>query len=481
MLSVKNISKRFGGISAVSKASLEVNAGEVIALIGPNGAGKSTLIKVIAGLLMPDTGQVKFNGVDISWLFPYKFYRSPSNLGLVLQHTRIVEGLSPIDNIKIGLNPGTGRAFINSLSWWGKRVWRGRTEQAEAWLNELLGKDLPKDAGTLSHGQKRILELLRLRMSQPLAILLDEPTAGLHPDVVTKLSQIISDFKRQGVAIILSEHNINFVEAVSDRIYEMNAGEITFVRSNKPETNIDKKAPVIFVKKETSLPASQGNPLNKSIVKVIDLQGGYNTTPIFHSFSIDIPQSSLTSFIGPNGSGKSTALKAIANLLPWRKGKVIWGINNMLVRRSLLGQPRGISFVLQAHCIFDYLTVKENLLLAADKLPSHMRYEAIERACNEMPQISREWWEKRAGELSGGEQQLLAIARGLVCGPRVLILDEPTAGLSSRAIQDLQSILKKLLRNGTSIIIAEHNMEFVNELSDKIIVFQTGERPREVN
>jgi len=199
---------------------------------------------------------------------------------------------------------------------------------------------------------------------------------------------------------------------------------------------------------------------------------------VFRSLSFDLYKSCLISFVGPNGSGKSTALKAIANLLPWQRGEILWGMQGELGRKSMLGQLEGMAFVLQSHRIFDKLTVRENLLLAADTLPSRAaRSEAIERVRGQLPQISESWLSKLGWQLSGGEQQMLAIAQGLVCSPKLLLLDEPTAGLNQTAIQQLQATIQRLINNGTSIIMAEHNVDFVSTVSDEIVMFRSGEKP----
>jgi branched-chain amino acid transport system ATP-binding protein len=474
ILSARNITKRYGGITAVSGASLDVNAAEVVSIIGPNGAGKSTLLKIVCGLLAPDVGEVNFNNKRLSWRLPFKHYRSPYNFGVVLQRTRVLSGLTPAENIRIGLDPGRGRSFFKSLL--PVRFQARSDKEVELLLREFLGDNFPDDAAELSGGQKRILELLRLKVSQPLIVALDEPTAGLHQSAIDILANIIRDFTQQGIGVLLSEHNLDFVNEVSNRVLEMNRGDIVLERSKNSKgrgVKINSLAPL-----KPKIRLTTENRTEDLILRLRNLEGGYDRTPVFHSLSFDVYKSRLISFVGPNGTGKSTALKAIANLLPWRRGEILWGAQGELGHKSMLGQPEGMAFVLQSHRIFDKLTVEENLLLAADRLSSSFaRLEAINRARTQLPQISESWWSKTGWQLSGGEQQLLAIAQGLVSTPKLLLLDEPTAGLNRKAIQQLQATLQRLLNNGTSIIMAEHNLDFVSALSDQVVMFRPGGNP----
>ena len=477
ILSIKNISKHYRGVIALDEVSLDIHTGEVVALVGPNGAGKSTLLNVVAGLTRPDTGEVTFNSSRISWFRPFKHFRAPQNMGFLMQHTRVVESLSPIDNVRIGLQPGNGRSLIKAVIFPRHQAWRSEADAIQEEFEAFLARSV-SDSALLSVGQKRILELLRLRKGLPIALLLDEPTAGLHASSIAELIELIDAFRKNGCAVLLCEHNLDFVRSISDRIVRMNKGAIATQSDNQRiDLWVDIHAqPIRSADQTATVERRTDNPL----ISIVDLQGGYDSGAIFHSLSFEMYTSEVISFVGPNGSGKSTALKAIAGLLPWRRGQVFRDGNNEITQR-LLGEHRGVSMVLQSHRIFDRLTIEENLLLAANKLDKRERENAISHACKYFPELINIAHNRPAAQLSGGQQQMLVLVQGLITNPRVLLLDEPTAGLSPPVVRDVEYVISQLKSDGISLIITEHNMNFVRAVSDRVFEFRIGEKPQEIS
>jgi ABC-type multidrug transport system ATPase subunit len=469
ILDVRGVKKHFGGIVAVKGVSLSLSRGDVVGIIGANGAGKSTLLAIAAGLLRPDEGSVLLHGQEISWTRPNRMYRAPENIGYLAQDSKIVSRLGAAANIVIAFEPGIGRSFWRIFLSSSRQRLQQEFSDAEAWLEEVIPGKMRHLAGSLSVGQKRILELLRFRAGKPAIVFCDEPTAGLHHDSISRLISFIQSLKTMRTTVLLTEHNLAFVAQVCERCVVMKEGGIW--GEILPRTlahHVSQPA----VELELQEPSQVRSRFQEPILEVTDLRGGYNTgISVFSQLSFSMRAKEVIGFTGPNGSGKSSALKAIANLLPWRTGRVTFpGIPN-----PALGIPEGIALMLQEKAVFPHLTVLENLLVAADKIRSRSdRLILIEELCGDQLKIPRKWWGRRASELSGGERRKVALAMALVIKPRLLLLDEPTSSLSSLAIDDIVHILTDYVTSVAGIILVEHNLDVLTALGAQIISFDVS-------
>jgi branched-chain amino acid transport system ATP-binding protein len=233
LVEVKGVSKRFGGLTAVSEVDLSVLAGEVHCLIGPNGAGKSTLFKLIVGLFPPTKGSILFDNVDITAERP--FARVQRGMSIKMQAPSVFKELPVLQNIQVAL----------------QERWSGAARAVEEdRLLELLNltQDRDKLAGALSHGQQQWLEIGMALALQPQLLLLDEPTAGMSPEETFKTGELIKSFNAAGMTVLVVEHDMAFVRQVAQRVTVLHLGKI-FARGSLEAILADEKVAEIYLGK----------------------------------------------------------------------------------------------------------------------------------------------------------------------------------------------------------------------------------------
>lgn len=466
ILAISGVSKSFGGVAAVSDVSMCVRSGEIVGLIGANGAGKSTLLRMAAGLLAPDSGSIRIAGKEVDAGRPHLIFKSPGNSSYLRQVSSVVSPLTLEENVTIGFRPGIGRSVSTIFSRRSLQLLVNEIQTARGWLAEVLPDSLGLGVDELSTGQKRRLELIRLKAGAPILALLDEPTAGLHSSAMAELEAELVKFNREGLTILLSEHNLEFVTRICNRCLIMDRGQIL------------KEVVRGWGGLQLPSPVTQGRGSNHvtvhrlereaapALVTARDLRGGYHSRAVFGPLCLSVSVGDVVGFVGPNGSGKSTALRAIAGLLPWRSGDLIFSRGF----KTALGTPRGISMLSQERAIFPNLTVYENLLVAADQLETRGRREQEIARVRESLSLPGTWLRKRGECLSVGEQRIVAIAMRLITNPGLLLLDEPTAGLAQGAIDSLIAALSGL--SECAIVAAEHNLIFLSAMGAELIHFE---------
>ena len=219
ILQVKGLSKRFGGLLAVSQLDFEVRKGEILGMIGPNGAGKSTTFNLIAGTYPATSGEVRFAGESILGLPPHRI--AARGVLRTFQHNRPFDGMSVLENVLVGAHTRFHSLFSkNSSSEENER--RARAEELIEFVG--LGGLAHADVGTLSFGQGRLLEIARALAGEPRLILLDEPAAGLTPDELARLAEIIRGIAGRGIAVLLIEHDMHFLLPLAHRVVVLNFG-----------------------------------------------------------------------------------------------------------------------------------------------------------------------------------------------------------------------------------------------------------------
>jgi ABC-type branched-subunit amino acid transport system ATPase component len=219
ILEVSRLSKRFGGLTAVSELDFEVREGEILGMIGPNGAGKSTTFNLIAGSYPATAGEVRFGGESILGLPPHRI--ATRGILRTFQHNRPFEGMPVIDNVLVGAHTRFHGLFSKNAS----REENERRHRAEELIEFVgLGGMAQADVGTLSFGQGRLLEIARALAGEPRLILFDEPAAGLAPAELDRLAEIIRGIAARGIAVLLIEHDMHFLLPLAHRVVVLNFG-----------------------------------------------------------------------------------------------------------------------------------------------------------------------------------------------------------------------------------------------------------------
>ena len=473
VLDVQGISKQFGGIRAVSNASLEVGAGQIHALIGPNGAGKTTLFNLISGLYPVEDGTIRLDGQPIHGV--------PSELichrGLArsFQITNLFKELTIYENLRLSLQAQRDMRF---------NIWRDIDSYPEvhaetAELVKFLGLEGIEEiqGGELSYGGQRLVDLGIALGSKPKVLLLDEPLAGLAAAERERVSNLIRNVA-VNIPVLIVEHDIDRVLGFSQAVTVMNQGEV--LMTGTPEAvRSDRRVQQIYT--GTGIPEvehSRSDAARENAAEVLRFEGVntfYGKSHILHDATLDVREGEIVALLGRNGAGKSTLLKTIAGLVPLASGTMryegrdIAGVDAPDIARA------GIGYVPQGRGLFAGMTVRENLSLgrlARQTDGSHGVVWSEEQILDYFPRL-KERLDIAADYLSGGEQQMVAVARAMSGNVKLLLLDEPFEGLAPTVILELFKVFD-LLRRHTSIVIVEHNLDLVLALADRVFALERG-------
>ncbi len=472
VLEVKNVEKRFGGIRAVKSVDLEVRNGEIHALIGPNGAGKTTTFNLISGMYLPDGGAVRLHDRDVSGLPAHLITRQ--GLARSFQITNLFEGLSIYENLRLSMQAQHPGHF---------NVWRDADGYAEVHaqtteLVKFLGLEGIEDikGGDLSYGGQRLVDLGIALASKPQVLLLDEPLAGLSAAERERVSNLIQTIAAN-VPVLIVEHDIDRVLGFSHEVTVMNEGAV-LMTGVPEEVRADQRVQEVYT--GTGTPAVTGRAVGgtenvATVLKVDRVNTFYGKSHILNDASLDIREGEIVALLGRNGAGKSTLLKSLAGLVPAASGSITFAGQELAGLAAPDIARAGVGYVPQGRGIFAGMTVAENLSLGrlARSTDGSQGVVWSEQRILQMFPALKERYHTAADYLSGGEQQMLAVARALSGDVRLLLLDEPFEGLAPAVIEELFRIFDQLRRE-VPILIVEHNLDLVLALADRVFALERG-------
>jgi branched-chain amino acid transport system ATP-binding protein len=470
VLELAAVEKRFGGIRAVAGASLQVRAGEIHALIGPNGAGKTTLFNVATGMFAPDGGTVTLHGQSVQGQAPHRICQQ--GLARSFQITNLFKGLSIYENLRLALqarHPGRFNAWRDVDSF--PEIHAETRELARflglEGIEEILG-------GELSYGGQRLVDLGLALGAKPRVLLLDEPLAGLAAAERERVSRLVTNVAA-GIPVLIVEHDIDRVLGLSHTVTVMNQGEV--LMSGTPEAvRVDRRVQEVYTGSGTPAVSARSSAVaGAPLLRFDRVNTFYGKSHILADATLDVREGEIVALLGRNGAGKTTLLKTLNGLVPPASGIIEYE------GRGIAGLPaheiarRGIGYVPQGRGLFAGMTVAENLALgrlarAADG--SHGVAWSEEKIFEVFPRL-RDRMHVAADYLSGGEQQMAAVARALSGNVKLLLLDEPFEGLAPSIVQELFSVFDAL-RGHTSIVIVEHNLDLVLALADRVFALERG-------
>jgi branched-chain amino acid transport system ATP-binding protein len=471
VLDVQGVGKRFGGIQAVSEASLSLHAGEIHALIGPNGAGKTTLFNLISGLHPADAGVVRLGGKDLHRLRDYEICRH--GLARSFQITNLFRRLSVYENLRLSLQACHASRF---------NCWRDvdafddvHAETAE--LIRFLGLEGIEtvEAGALSYGGQRLVDLGIALGSKPRALLLDEPLAGLAAAERERISTLVTRIAER-IPVLIVEHDMDRVFGFSDRVTVMNQGKVLFAGSPE-EVRCDPRVQEIYTGRGVPPAAGRGTTTTPAatVLRLDAVNTFYGKSHVLNDVSLDIGKGEIVALLGRNGAGKSTLLKTVAGLVKPASGRIELKGRDIAGRDAADIARLGIGYVPQGRGLFAGMTVADNLRLGRLARNAGGNSGAVwseDRIFAYFPRL-KERLHVAADYLSGGEQQMAAVARALSGNVDLLLLDEPFEGLAPAVTLDLFKVFDRL-RQEVSIVIVEHNLDLVLALADRVFALERG-------
>ena len=468
ILTVRGLHKRFGSLVVAADVHLDVHPYCLHSLIGPNGAGKTTFFNMLTGLLRADSGRIAFDGHDIGQLPVHRRIRL--GLGRSFQILSVFRNLTTFENVRVA---------VQARSQEQNNLWRDAYEieaiNDRTWsLLAAVGLEdrANESCANLSHGEQRLLEIAIALATDAKLLLLDEPLAGLAEADREIVGALIRQLATTH-AVLLIEHDIDRVLALSDRITVLHQGRV--IADGKPAEVANNPdvitaymgtaragGPVPTVRSDVTRAAAE-----KPMLELAAVQAGYAGSQILTDIDLVVHEGEAVALLGRNGVGKTTMLRAITGTVIKSAGKITMDGTDITRARSYEINRLGISIVPEGRRLFPNLTVMENLRLAAR--PGGAPFEEIFELFPKLKILQR----ARAESLSGGERQMLAIARALTVPSRLILLDEPFEGLAPAVVQEVMDALARL-RGRVAMIIVEHHAETVLPLVDRAYVLVNG-------
>ncbi|MFT5291023.1 MAG: ribose transport system ATP-binding protein [Planctomycetota bacterium] len=468
LLSVRGVHKRYPGVVALDQVDLTLNAGEILGVVGENGAGKSTLMKILAGIERPDAGSIELEGRTVI----IGSTRVASSLGIALIH----QELSLAPNLSVGANVFLGREPAR-FGLVDHAAIRARTETAL----QRIGADFSADASveSLAIGQQQGVEIAKALAQDAKILILDEPTSSLSLAESRHLVAVIQSLREKGVSIIYISHRLSEVSALCDRVLVlrdgMNSGELS-------ASEISHGAMVrLMVGRDVSVEPSLGHAVGgEPVLRITGLRTAANP---HHAVSLAVSKGEIVGLSGLVGAGRTELMRTLFGVDRQLEGQI--SISGTMLPG---GNPQqsiraGIGFVPEdrkQHGLFLDLALQANIGIAS--LAQNSRHGFVDmRAEAELAvemikalSIKASGPDQTAGLLSGGNQQKVVLAKWLATRPKLLLLDEPTRGIDVGSRQEIYAILRRLAKDGVSILFASSEMEEVLALSDRTLVMHRG-------
>lgn len=453
MLQVSGLGVRYGGLKAVNNASLDVNRGEVLAIIGPNGAGKTTFVNALSGLTGDGKveGSILFDGKDLRKVRTTR--RRAVGLGRTFQHAELFDELTILENV-LAVR---------------RRVSHEDRLRAFALLESVGLADVAyRRPSELPFGLQKRADLARALAESPAMLIMDEPFGGLDADERAVLATHIRRVRDNGMSVLIIDHVLEDLFAVADRAVAVDFGEI--IASGSPDEVLQNAEVrrsylgVIEGEAESAAIPAGGRP----VVTLSDVSHHYGGVQALEGIDLKVPAGGILGVVGTNGAGKSTLGRLLhGSLKPTTGTRVIES-----------GQEKlRISLVPEGRALFKTLSVQENLEVAAYAVGiggSRLDKKVAEMA-EWLPERVRTRLHISAAALSGGEQQLVAIARALMAEPEMLVLDEPALGLSPVMVQEVYRTINELAAGGITTVLLEQSLPRSLHACSQVVVLRQGE------
>jgi rhamnose transport system ATP-binding protein len=463
------VSKSFGGVRALDGVTFTLEAGEIHALAGENGAGKSTLIKVLGGALEPDSGTVRIDGAAVETFTPAAARRA--GVAVISQQPALFHELTVAENIGLALEAG---------SLWRRIDWNTRKQQAKQML-ERVGADISPDAlvRDLSMPQQQLVEIAKALGLSAKVLILDEPTASLTGREVDRLLDLLRGLRAAGTGILYVSHRLDEMFEVADRVTVLRDGQPIATRAIG---SLDRSALIaLMAGRETNSEYPEvALTGGKCVLETRNL--GCASTGV-SGINLSVRSGEIFGIAGLVGSGRTELAQILFGLTPADSGEIL--LNGTRVRIGSPGEAvkLGIAYTPEdrkRQGAILAMTVAENTSLACLGSVSNAgwlngRKEAnLARVLNERLDTKAPSVHTVTGDLSGGNQQKVVLARWLATKPSVILLDEPTQGVDVGAKAEIHRLIAQLALDGAAVILISSELPEVLGLAHRVAVMRSG-------
>ncbi len=471
LLEARGVTKAFAGVQALKGVDLDIRAGEVHCILGQNGAGKSTLIKLLAGVYTPDEGEIRWQGEPVT--IPNPVAAISMGIATMYQELDVVDGLSIAENIFLGHEFATAGVMQG-----------GRTNrEARALLTRLGHGDLDpgREVATLSAANKQIVSMARALSHDTKLIIMDEPSAVLDSEEVKNLFRVVRELTASGIAVVYISHRLEEIRQIGDRISVIKDGRSTASGLAVKDTPT-KELIRLMTGRDVENVFPPAPPIAKDAPVLLEVDG-LTVRGIFEPVSFTVRAGEVVGLAGLVGSGRSEILETIYGARRATAGKVVIDGEvqpNGSVRATvnsgmgLSPEERKSQGLLLEDPVYQNITLSTFARFArlgflnpgAERGAAREQIDALELRPSDP--------DRAAGMLSGGNQQKILLARWLVHGTKVLLLDEPTRGVDVGARAEIYALIRRLSAAGTAVVIVSSEIEEVLGLADRVLVIAEG-------
>ncbi|SFJ72210.1 sugar ABC transporter ATP-binding protein [Bradyrhizobium sp. Gha] len=471
LLSMRAIEKRFGGVAALRSASLDVEAGEVHALIGQNGAGKSTLIKILTGYHPRDGGEILFAGAPVAFSAPQD--AQAAGISTIYQEINLVPYRSVTENICLGREK---RRF-------GLLDWASMHVEAKELLSRfnMSGVDVRRPLLEYPTAVQQIVAIARAIGFAARLVIMDEPTSSLDDKEVAVLFEVIRQLKSSGVSVIFVSHKLDELYAVCDRVTIMRDGRTVLVAPMAEVSRMDLVTTMLGRELSQTLHAGASErtatSTAASLLEVHQLAGG----PKVRDVSFTVRPAEIVGLAGLLGSGRTETVRMLFGADQPERGTIRFQGHEVHTPAQAISAGMGFcSEDRKVEGIVPWLSLRENIVLAL--MPQLSRRGIIDEARSKSIAdafvarlgIRCSSPEQPVGELSGGNQQKVLLARWLCMSPKLLILDEPTRGIDVGAKAEILGLVRQLAHDGLGVLMISSELEELIEAASRIFVLRDG-------
>jgi rhamnose transport system ATP-binding protein len=471
LLAAAHLAKSYVGVHALRDASFELRAGEVHALVGENGAGKSTLIKILAGVIEPDAGELYVRGERVTQHSP----RTARARGIAAMHQQptLFTALSVAENIALASEAVGSWRHID----WGVR--RQRAAELLARVGAHIDPDA--EAGTLSMPEQQLVEIARALGAHASILVLDEPTASLTDADARRLFNVVAQLRADRVGLIYISHRLEELGDIADRVTVMRDGRTVETRAMS-EVSRDELVRLMVGRELSAAYPTRAN-VSRGGPSRLALRNVECAAASVHDISLSIHAGETVGLAGLVGSGRTGLARVLFGITPADAGEIRIDGEPVILRSPRDAIRHGVAYLPEdrrRHGVIPGMPIDANITLASlDRLARHGTLDVAAEKSVAMDYVERLGVKTHAlhaavETLSGGNQQKVALARWLATAPRVLIIDEPTQGIDIGAKAEIHELIARVAADGAAILLISSDLPEVIGLSDRVVVMAAG-------
>ena len=468
-IEMTGIMKSFGTNQVLDNAGFFLRDGEVHALMGENGAGKSTLMKILTGVYTRDGGIVKVNGQEVNYSNPQE--AEAAGIVFIYQELNVMFDLTVEENLFMGKEITKGFGICD------KKAMRAKAEE----VLERMGVSIPVDTvmSDLSVGQQQMIEICKALLVDAKVIIMDEPTAALTQSETAALFEVIENLKKRGVSIVYISHRMEEIFELCDRITVLRDGQYIDTCEIKDIT-MDDVVKMMIGREIGERYPSRNHSFGKTVFEV----KGLSRKGAFNDVSFTVGAGEVLGVSGLMGAGRTEIMQAVFGYLPADSGEILIDGQPVKIKNPMDAMKAGIGFITEDRKVEGLMldkTIRENIALAnlgtisgSGVISKAKEKSLISRGIEEF-KIRCFGTEHECGNLSGGNQQKVVLAKWIYTEPKILILDEPTRGVDIGAKKEIYNVINDMARKGVAIVMVSSELPEILGMSDRVMVVREGD------